>query len=830
MPNEQINLSDALDLIMQSKTDIKSSVQGKGSEIGDDLTQYAQSIDNIQFRSLQFKNNDTGDMQTSFDVSRYNDTANVSVQQYINGETSYPVNTSYTVSGTSISVTKNTPGTNKQVYRCVPTNYGTTILTIEDTVGNVEYPIALHVPAITIYGDYNNTMSGFDSFEWDENIPAGDGGSISGWNAAWDTSVQQNPNFTATFSFNDGNGHNVDAANLSFDITGDVIDAGLATVTYVTSASSVTFTFTPHINDMTGNYEYYNGVINIGISDGTSAGDIAPIYLTGGSDIPETETYYIYAGNITNATVTFDDGIGIEEGQTETITVTPDSGYVLNTLVVEGDTTGDTIETTDLGNGEYSFVMPAEDVNIHVDCILDDDSSDDSSDEPTNYLIMCDANDTFKFNNSSTVTTEGPDENYYYYIDDLSSVEPITSLKEFAKDTTSTIIKINFDTSNVTVVEDMVYQANSLDTLELSGCDFSSCSDFKWIFYNNNIGTIDLRDVILPNGADYSKMFDGTQPYLTIIINSMDVLNKITNNLSTAGSGYPQTNASIYYFDGDNITDRYTWDGVAWTVRPYFSSPLDGDTITGEIDPDSGDFKYPIELCYSNGDQIPYDITATSVTCDNQDVAVGYTEDADENDNSYISGVYIYIYHAGSGTATLTYDDGEQTCTTTFTYDISEGGSEPSFTYDGSDENSPLQVNVDLANYPGGEIDSVPAPEVNINFSAPQSNYDWNNSATWGNYEELSSNNDNDCTLLNHSNFDGTWTLGDIAYGYTGPRSAGTYLRSYSVTFTYDGSYSMKEDETTGERIDDPVAQALDGTTITFWVEYNVTGTIPMPE
>lgn len=289
MSTEVIALSDALDLIMQSKTDIKSSVQNKGSEIGDDLTQYAQSIDNIQFRSLQFKNNDTGDMQTSFDVSRYNDTANVSVQQYINGETSYPVNTSYTVSGTSISVTKNTPGTNKQVYRCVPTDYGTTILTIEDTVGNVEYPITINVPVTTINGDYDNTMSGFDSFQWDENIPGEGGDTLTGWNAAWDTSVQQNPNFTATFSFNDGNGHNVDAANLSFDITGDVIDAGFVTVTYVLASNSATFTFTPYYNNDDSQYEYHNGVINIAMSDGTSTGDIAPIYLTGGDDLEPDE-------------------------------------------------------------------------------------------------------------------------------------------------------------------------------------------------------------------------------------------------------------------------------------------------------------------------------------------------------------------------------------------------------------------------------------------------------------------------------------------------------------------------------------------------------------
>lgn len=197
----------------------------------------------------------------------------------------------------------------------------------------------------------------------------------------------------------------------------------------------------------------------------------------------------------------------------------------------------------------------------------------------------------------------------------------------------------------------------------------------------------------------------------------------------------------------------------------------------------------------------------------------------------------MIVVNNGSVSCTLQYVDGMTIEEGDSSDDSSDDGSsddpdeptETSFTYDGSDENSPIQVNVDLANYPGGEIDSVPAPEVNIIFSAPASDYDWNNPVTWGNYQELNSNA-LDCTLLNSNNFDGTWTLGDLAYGYLGPRIAGTYLRSYSVTFNYNSSYSMKYDEITGERIDDPVAQALDGTTITFWVQYNVTGTIPNPD
>ena len=108
----------------------------------------------------------------------------------------------------------------------------------------------------------------------------------------------------------------------------------------------------------------------------------------------------------------------------------------------------------------------------------------------------------------------------------------------------------------------------------------------------------------------------------------------------------------------------------------YFSSPADGDTITGTLDADSGEFSYPIEVVGPDGNNISYDITAISVTSDNQDVAVGYTEDADENEQTYISGVYLYIYQAGSGTATLTFDDGEHSCTTTFTYDITAAAPE----------------------------------------------------------------------------------------------------------------------------------------------------------
>lgn len=135
---------------------------------------------------------------------------------------------------------------------------------------------------------------------------------------------------------------------------------------------------------------------------------------------------------------------------------------------------------------------------------------------------------------------------------------------------------------------------------------------------------------------------------------------------------------ALQYVDGltaEDISDDSSDDSSDEPAQGlHFSSPADGSTITGAIDYELQEFKYPIEVVGADGNNISYDITSMCVTCDNPDVGIGYTEDADENDQSYISGVYIYIYQAGTGTATLTFTDpeSEDTCTTTFTYEVSE--------------------------------------------------------------------------------------------------------------------------------------------------------------
>ena len=80
----------------------------------------------------------------------------------------------------------------------------------------------------------------------------------------------------------------------------------------------------------------------------------------GGGGIALTETVTIQ--DSVNGKVTADNTCA-EEGDTVTLTVEPDKGYTLETLIVT-DKKGDALELKDKGNGKYTFTMPASDVTI----------------------------------------------------------------------------------------------------------------------------------------------------------------------------------------------------------------------------------------------------------------------------------------------------------------------------------------------------------------------------------------------------------------------------------------------------------------------------------
>lgn len=78
MPNQEINLSDALDLIAQSKTDIKGSIEDRDIVVGDNLTEYSSKIDSIKYQGLCDSYPFSGmNESTSSMILRYNDDGSV---------------------------------------------------------------------------------------------------------------------------------------------------------------------------------------------------------------------------------------------------------------------------------------------------------------------------------------------------------------------------------------------------------------------------------------------------------------------------------------------------------------------------------------------------------------------------------------------------------------------------------------------------------------------------------------------------------------------------------------------------------------------------------
>ena len=67
----------------------------------------------------------------------------------------------------------------------------------------------------------------------------------------------------------------------------------------------------------------------------------------------------VNAGSVTVASTAI-------EGETVTFSVDPNSGYAITSLTITGSHTGQSVSPTDLGGGNYSFVMPDDDVIIIV--------------------------------------------------------------------------------------------------------------------------------------------------------------------------------------------------------------------------------------------------------------------------------------------------------------------------------------------------------------------------------------------------------------------------------------------------------------------------------
>lgn len=157
--------------------------------------------------------------------------------------------------------------------------------------------------------------------------------------------------------------------------------------------------------------------------------------------------------------------------------------------------------------------------------------------------------------------------------------------------------------------------------------------------------------------------------------------NKTLSKLTDEATGETIDDPIAQSLDGQTITFWVNYNVIAAEpepVEPHFLSPEDDTLITGTIDSETGEFRYPIEVVGSDGNNIAYDILADHVTCDDYEhVAIGSTPGYDEETESEtVAGVYLAIWEAGSGQATLTFNDGTQSCNTTFAYEVT-GSVEP---------------------------------------------------------------------------------------------------------------------------------------------------------
>lgn len=77
---------------------------------------------------------------------------------------------------------------------------------------------------------------------------------------------------------------------------------------------------------------------------------------------PAEKTYTATADSAEYGKVTLEKTSGLKAGDTVTVTTTPDKHYELDTLTVKGES--GTVNTTKKSDNEYTFTMPAEDVNV----------------------------------------------------------------------------------------------------------------------------------------------------------------------------------------------------------------------------------------------------------------------------------------------------------------------------------------------------------------------------------------------------------------------------------------------------------------------------------
>ncbi|MCF2671629.1 S-layer homology domain-containing protein [Butyricicoccus pullicaecorum] len=101
------------------------------------------------------------------------------------------------------------------------------------------------------------------------------------------------------------------------------------------------------------------------------------------SDSSSEKTYAVSTEKSKNGTVKLSDAKAVK-GDTVTITVKPEDGYVLDTLTVI-DADGDEVKHKDKGDGKFTFTMPASKITVEATFVPASDAQPTQPTQPTSH-------------------------------------------------------------------------------------------------------------------------------------------------------------------------------------------------------------------------------------------------------------------------------------------------------------------------------------------------------------------------------------------------------------------------------------------------------------
>ena len=145
---------------------------------------------------------------------------------------------------------------------------------------------------------------------------------------------------------------------------------------------------------------------------------------------------------------------------------------------------------------------------------------------------------------------------------DTSNVTNMNSMFSSCSSLTSLDLS-SFNTSNVTNMESMFSACSSLKSLDLSNFNTSKVTEMRYMFAGcSSLTSLDLSNWDTSNVTNMNSMLNNCPKLKDVYITVEATLNKLTNNLTSEGSNYIPSSATIHYNGVD-----YKWQNRKWTPQ-----------------------------------------------------------------------------------------------------------------------------------------------------------------------------------------------------------------------------------------------------------------------